>query len=158
MTSAPTGCLLLAAFWFATSLRGADAQPTPPRAPAQVAIVGNDYTFLQPPTTLPGGETLFAFENRGKVRHELSIALLKPGVGVQDVMNQYAQGGRRRDLFETSIGVLLAFPSDTAGGRLLAKLIPGRSYSLLCSLRDAPDAQQHVMLGMVSVFTVPKTP
>ncbi len=152
------GFIHLTAFCLAFSLRGAGEQATSARAPLQVAIVGSDYAFLQVPTTLPGGETLFAFENRGKVRHELSLALLKPGVGLQDVLNQFVEGGRRRDLYETSIGVLLAFPSDTAGGRLLVRLIPGRNYALLCSLRDTPDAQPHVMLGMISGFTVPKVP
>src|SRR6185503_11382008 len=95
-----------------------------PGAPTQVRIVGDDYAFIQPPSTLPAGEAVFAFENRGKVRHELSVALLKPGLGASDVMETFRQGGRRRGLYEVSIGVLLAFPGDTAGGRLLATLLP----------------------------------
>ena len=126
------------------------------RAPTQVRIVGDDYAFIQPPGTVPPGEAVFAFQNRGKVRHELSIALLKPGLGPSDVLDAFAQGNRRRDLYETSIGVLLAFPGDTAGGRLLATLVPGRTYALICSLRDTPDALPHARMGMIAVFTVPE--
>ena len=64
------------------------------------------------------------------------------------------QGGRRSDLYETHIGLLIAIPGDTAGGRLLATLLPGRTYALICALRDTPDAQPHVMLGMLAAFTV----
>jgi hypothetical protein len=127
------------------------------QSPAQVAILGDDYAFLHPPTTLPSGETLFAFENRGKVRHEMSLALLKPGVTADDAMRAVMDpGARRRDLYDKSIGVLLAFPGDTAGGRLLVRLIPGRTYVILCTLRDKPDAPQHIALGMAAAFSVPQ--
>jgi hypothetical protein len=125
------------------------------RTPAQVTIVGSDYAFLRAPTTLPAGETLFAFENRGKVRHEFSLGLLKPGVTVQDVLNVVTQVGRRRNLIESPIGLLIANPSDTSGGRLLVRLIPGRSYVVICTLKDKPDAQPHAALGMIGGFTVP---
>ena len=132
------------------------AGPGAATAPTQVRIVGNDYAFTQVPSSLPAGEAVFAFENRGKVRHELSIALLKRERGAADILDAFKQGNRRRELYETSIGVLLAFPGDTAGGRLLATLLPGRTYALICSLRDTPDAQQHVLMGMYAVFTVPE--
>src|SRR5689334_10312258 len=45
--------------------------------PAHVAITGTDYAFVQLPSTLPAGPTLFSFENRGTKRHEMSIALLR---------------------------------------------------------------------------------
>jgi len=122
---------------------------------AQVTIVGDDYAFLQPPTTLPAGLTLFSFQNRGRVRHEMVVGLLKPGVSVRDYLDVVKQLGRRRDLLESTIGLLMATPADTSGGRLLAWLIPGRSYIVVCTLRDTPDAQPHAMLGMISGFTIP---
>lgn len=122
---------------------------------AQVTIVGDDYAFLHPPTTLPAGLTLFSFQNRGRVRHEMVVGLLKPGVSVQDYLSVVMQLGRRRDLLESTIGLLMATPADTSGGRLLVWLIPGRSYIVVCTLRDKPDAQPHAMLGMISGFTVP---
>jgi ketosteroid isomerase-like protein len=122
---------------------------------APVAIVGTDYAFIQPPTTLPPGDAVFTFENRGKVRHELSLALLRPGVAVDDAVRAPIQGERRRDHKENNIGELHAAPPDTAAARLIAKLIPGRSYALICSLRDAPDAQPHILMGMVAGFSVP---
>jgi hypothetical protein len=143
----------------ATRLGAQTSQPSSSspisRAPTQVTIVGNDYAFVQAPTTLPAGETLFAFENRGKVRHEFSLGLLKPGVAIQDVLNMVTQGGRRRNLIESPIGILIANPSDTSGGRLLARLMPGRSYVVICTLRDTAGAQPHAALGMIGGFTVP---
>ena len=50
--------------------------------------------------------------------------------------------------------MLLAAPGDTAGGRIYVRLIPGRSYALVCVLRDNPDAKQHIDLGMLGGFIV----
>jgi hypothetical protein len=83
------------------------------------------------------------------------VGLLKPGISVQDYLNVVTQLGRRRDLLQSTIGLLMASPADTSGGRLLVWLIPGRSYIMVCTLRDKPDAQPHAMLGMISGFTVP---
>src|SRR5688500_16047764 len=58
-------------------------------SPNRVTIVGSDYAFLGAPTTLPPGETLFAFENRGSVRHEVNIRLLRPGVSVTDAQRAF---------------------------------------------------------------------
>jgi hypothetical protein len=125
------------------------------KMPAQVHIVGSDYAFLQPPTSLAAGETVFSFENRGKVRHEVNIQLLKGGVTPEQAMRAVNDLEARRKLIERNVGILIAQPGDSAGGRILANLIPGRSYALVCVLRDTPDSQMHVMLGMMGGFTVP---
>jgi hypothetical protein len=134
--------------------RPATAAPTL----AQVTIVGSDYAFLEAPATLPAGETLFAFENRGTVRHEMNLQLMKPGVTLADALRLVAEGGIRRNLMDHHIGVLLAVPKDTAGGRLLARLIPGRTYLVICVLRDTVGAKPHTALGMFTGFTVPERP
>jgi len=119
-----------------------------------VHVVGNDYAFLHPPDTVAAGQTTFSFENRGTVRHELGLALLGPSATLKDLLDVYQNGGARRGIVAKSIGVLVAAPNDTSGGRLVATLIPGRTYAIVCTLRDKPDAQQHVMLGMLSAFVV----
>jgi hypothetical protein len=135
-------------------------------SPNRVTIVGSDYAFLGAPTTLPPGETLFAFENRGSVRHEVNIRLLRPGVSVTDAQRAFLRqtstssaaateaGVPTRQVVERNVGVLLAAPGDTAGGRIYVRLIPGRSYALVCVLRDNPDAKQHIDLGMLGGFVV----
>jgi hypothetical protein len=57
------------------SVAGLGARLSPPQA---VLVVGTDYAF-QIPEPIRSGETLFTFENRGTVRHEMSIVLLKEG-------------------------------------------------------------------------------
>jgi hypothetical protein len=123
--------------------------------PARVAVVGTDYAFLQLPSTLPAGPTLFSFENRGTKRHEMSIALLKPGVAPESlvVAGERASVGARA-VSDSIVGLLMARPGERGGGQLLANLISGRTYVVICTLKDTPDAQQHAMLGMIGSFRV----
>jgi hypothetical protein len=145
---------------------GASAQTI---SPNRVTIVGSDYAFIGAPTSLPPGETLFAFENRGTVRHEVNIRLLRPGVSVVDAQRAFLRqasapgagdaaaagaGAPTRQVVERNVGVLLAAPGDSAGGRIYVRLIPGRSYALVCVLRDNPDSKQHIDLGMLGGFIV----
>ena len=49
------------------------------RAPeAETKVVGFEYAFSAP-AELPPGPRAFRFENRGKVRHELNVSLLRTG-------------------------------------------------------------------------------
>src|SRR5258706_4327107 len=64
----------------------AQAAGSAPGGMAHVAVVGSDYAFIQFPATIAAGPTRFSFENRGNVRHEMSVVLLKAGVTVEDVM------------------------------------------------------------------------
>jgi hypothetical protein len=135
------------------SVAAAEAQAVSVAQVPDVHVIGNDYAFLHPPDTVAAGQTTFSFENHGTVRHELSLALLGESMTLRAVLDAFSQGAPRRGMLK-SIGVLIAAPNDTSGGRLLATLIPGRTYTLVCTLRDKPDAQQHVMLGMISAFFV----
>jgi hypothetical protein len=123
--------------------------------PAHVTVVGTDYAFVQLPTTLGAGPTLFAFENHGAKRHEMSIVLLRPGVAAESLIG----GGDRpavssRAVSDSIIGLLLARPGERSGGQLYANLVVGRTYVVICTLRDTPDAHQHADLGMVGSFRV----
>ncbi|HWJ13208.1 MAG TPA: hypothetical protein VNS10_05650 [Gemmatimonadaceae bacterium] len=124
--------------------------------PAHVAIIGTDYAFVQLPTTLAAGPTLFSFENRGSKRHELSIALLKSGVPAESLL---ATAGRlaslsSRAVSDSIVGILIARPTERSGGQLYVRLIAGRTYIVVCTLRDTPDAPPHMSLGMVGSFQV----
>jgi hypothetical protein len=127
----------------------------PTAEPATVAIIGTDYAFVQLPATLAAGPTLFSFENRGSKRHELSIALLKPGVAPESL----AVPGRlasvsSRAVSDSIIGILIARSAERSGGQLHVRLIAGRTYLVICTLRDTPDAQPHANLGMIGSFQV----
>lgn len=131
------------------------AQQSHSPEPAHVEVVGTDYAFLQLPSTLRAGATLFSFENRGTKRHEMSIALLKPGVAAESLLvaGEPAAVGSRA-VSDSIVGLLIARPGERSGGQLLAHLIAGRTYIVICTLKDMPDARQHAALGMIGSFRV----
>jgi hypothetical protein len=131
-----------------SSVRGQTSTP-------KVAVVGNDYAFVAMPTTLPAGKTLFSFENRGTVRHEMSMALLKPGVTVEQVLERGPGAASGRLFAERLVGMLIARPGEASDGQLLVDLQPGRRYLVICTLKDTPEAKQHAQMGMVTSFEVP---
>ena len=151
-------CAVLVSVLIAGAAPAGGAQrpaPATTAEPAHVMVVGADYAFIQLPTTLGPGPTLFAFENHGAKRHEMSIALLKPGV---DVASLVGPGDRpavsARAVSDSIIGLLIARPGERSGGQLYANLLPGRTYAVVCTLRDTPDAHQHIDLGMYGSFQV----
>lgn len=134
-------------------LSAAESTPRgPAEVPAQIEIVANDYAFSSLPAHVVRGATIFSFANRGKVRHEVSIARLKPGSSVEDVVKILREGGRQRDIIERSVGILIAGPGTSPDGRILADLQPGATYIVVCNLRNTPDAPGHLMLGMYTSF------
>jgi hypothetical protein len=130
-------------------------KPAPASVPAQVTVVGNDYAFVQLPATIAAGPTLFSFENRGSVRHELSIVQLKPGVTVRQVLERGPGAASSRAMAEKLIGILVVRPGESSGGQLLVDLQSGQRYLVVCTLKDTPDAQPHAQLGMIGSFDVP---
>ena len=136
---------------------GQGQTPTPALTaePAHVTVIGTDYAFIQLPAELRAGPTLFAFENHGTKRHEMSIALLKPGIAVESlVAGGESASVSSRAVSDSIIGLLIARPGEQSGGQLYAKLVVGRTYVVICTLRDTPDAHRHADLGMVGSFRV----
>jgi hypothetical protein len=115
---------------------------------ATVTVVGLDYAF-QAPATLPAGLTAIAFENRGKVRHELAILRLKPGVTLDSFMRVVDSPPVARRGLTEGVGLLFAEPGQSPLGRLLVDLTPGGTYVLLCNFQDAPDKPRHLKMGMI---------
>jgi hypothetical protein len=124
------------------------------QTPKQVAVVGNDYAFIGFPSTIAAGPTLFSFENRGEVRHEMSIILLKPGLTLKDAIDAGPAASGPR-VAESLIGLLLARKHESAGGKLFVELKSGQRYIVVCNLRNTPDADPHSKMGMVASFDVP---
>ena len=117
---------------------------------ATIKVVALDYAY-QAPTTLPAGLTAFALDNQGKVRHEVAIVRLQPGVTVDSMV--HAAGPARLALIDF-IGILVAAPSETPQGRILVDLTPGRTYVLFCNFQDAPDKPRHLTMGMFTSIQV----
>jgi hypothetical protein len=136
--------LLLAALWGSA----AAAQ----KSPVQIDVVAADYAFRPLPGNIAAGPTVFTFRNEGKVQHEMGIVRLRDGVTADDLVKLLKDGGRRRDVVERSVGILIAGPGKAPDGKLLVDLIRGASYVVLCNLKDAPDAPGHTMLGMYQAF------
>jgi hypothetical protein len=147
----PKGCpLALAAALVATF-----APPLPAQTkaePKQIEVVGTDYAFLPLPAHISAGPTLFAFDNRGKVQHEMSISRLRPGVTPEEAIKAIRDGAKRGDFVERAVGILIVGPGKKPDGRLLVDLMPGISYVVLCTLKDTPESPRHLMLGMYTGF------
>ena len=116
-----------------------------------VLVVGTDYAF-QLPEHIRAGETLFTFENRGTVRHEMSIVLLKEGFQSDSVLAGIVAGSPRRNFVEGQGALIIGRPGEPPRPRLWMNLQAGRTYLVLCTLKDTPDAKPHVMLGMGTSF------
>lgn len=119
----------------------------------EVTVVATDYAFGVP-TVIPHGLTAFAFDNRGKQRHQLALTRLRPGVTADSALRA-SQGSARLTLLDpSSEGILIAEPGDRSVDRLLINLAAGSTYLLICTFRDAPDKPQHTALGMFASFRV----
>lgn len=116
----------------------------------EVTVVGTDYAF-EMADTLPPGPTVFVLENRGAVRHEMGMGLLKEGLTMEEAFAAEESG---EDALEASVGFLYADAEEQSLRRLLVDLQPGRRYGLVCFLRDHPDAPQHTDLGIHHSFVV----
>ncbi len=116
-------------------------------------IVGTDYAFMYPAALKPGIHT-FAFVNKGKQRHELAFALLKPGVSVADVVDADKAGKSVKDLIEFSPGLLHSPAGETPLGLFRMNLLPGREYMIECGFQDSDKSPPHYELGMFGSIKV----
>ncbi len=154
MSHSTTASVLVAILACAFTGQSACAQAA--ETPREIEVVANDYTFLPLPTSISAGPTLFSFLNQGKVQHELSIARLKAGVSLDDFSNatkSAVDAPRRREMFERSVGILIAGPGKAPDGRLLVNLQKGATYVVFCNLKDTPDAPGHLTFGMYTAFS-----
>src|SRR5690349_2063250 len=111
-----------------------------------LVITGTDYAF-QAPAELPAGRTRIQFTNHGRVAHEMALGQLHAGVSADSVLAYAAAGHDPGDLARV-VGILIASPGDTAIGALSTELVPGRTYLMICSFKDADSLPPHVAMGM----------
>ena len=114
--------------------------------PPTVSVTGLDYAF-QAQDTVRAGPVIFAFVNRGTVRHEMFLFRIRMGRTLADMLRA-TDPQERRALTDQTGGVLFAEAGQSSSGRLLVELAPGRTYALLCFLQDSADTPRHHSLGM----------
>lgn len=139
--------------FFSLLLAVVACQGSLPSRPHDVSVTGSDYAFLLA-DSLQAGSTLLRFNNAGKVDHEMGMALLKPGVTLDQVMARIKAGSSPDSLVDGVVGILIAKPGATTIGSLSIELLPGRTYALFCNFQDAPDKPPHSSLGMVTSRTI----
>ncbi|HJU90811.1 MAG TPA: hypothetical protein VJ672_15585 [Gemmatimonadaceae bacterium] len=120
--------------------------------PVTVTIDASDYAY-RALDTLRAGPTILALRNHGKVRHEVILLKLKPGLTLADYMRDTSQQARVA-VTDQVIGLVLANAGEHAPGKLLVDLAPKSTYLVVCRLRDAPDKPPHVALGMITTLHV----
>jgi uncharacterized cupredoxin-like copper-binding protein len=123
--------------------------------PNDVEIVATDYAF-QPPAYVHAGRATFRFVNKGKVRHELNISLLKPGVSMDEFLDSVRADKPVQALTQGPVGVLFAAPGKKSGAGLSINLVPGERYAIVCIFKDSTNAKHHYDLGMYKLVTVTK--
>ena len=138
------------------SLWATEWLPMDGRSPeaVHIAVVGADYAFTQLPSELAAGPTLIAFENRGTKRHEMSISLLKQGVTIEQIIRSEKGSVGSRAVTDSIVGLLIARPGEQSGGQLYVNLVSGRTYLVICTLKDTPNARRHSEMGMIGGFKV----
>lgn len=123
-----------------------------------VHVVANDFAFTAPDSA-QAGRTTFTMENRGTRVHEMFIGLLRPNVTAAQITVAHQKGLGFRQLrgvyLDDDLDVaLFAWPGETSAASATLDLAQGRSYILLCQLRDSLGMPQHAALGMFKVLHV----
>ena len=123
-----------------------------------VDLVGVDYEFQGMPATLKAGPVSIVFTNKAKDEfHEVNVALVKPGVSVDDIMTairknaDQAQGKYQGDL--TFINNTGAPPGGSSA--ITLNLTKG-TYLVTCfvPVGGKEGAPPHAQMGMMQKFTV----
>ena len=129
------------------------------RASPVVLVIANDYALVAAESIHADNQITFEFDNQGKKDHELIIGLLRQGMGPKDIVATHQKGANFRQLQNeyldgAAVGMLYAAPGTKSPARLSVPALTGRSYVLLCQLRDSAGMPQHILLGMFKVVRV----
>lgn len=125
-----------------------------------VQVIAHDYALIAPDSIRASEQITFEFENQGKRDHELIVGLLRQGMGANEIVATHQKGGitfrqlQNEYLDGAAVGMLYAAPGTRSPAGLVVPGLPGRSYVLLCQLRDSVGMPQHVLLGMFKVLRV----
>ena len=153
------GAYLAASFFFVllkpspqSRITGAPTSLVRSAKPIVVHVIAHDYAF-EAPEVARAGLVTFDFENRGEKDHELLVGLLRPGMGASDIVAAHQKGTGFSKLQDAYLdgaapGVLFATPHTRSPATFTLPFVAGRTYVLLCQLRDSVGATQHAAMGM----------
>jgi hypothetical protein len=141
---------------YTTVKGGAAVANAPVPQPATDTIIATDYAF-QYPRDLVAGRHTFVFRNDGKMRHEINIDRLAPGVTLAMLQAAEKAGQDVGPMLDRGIGVLHVYGGESPKGELSFEIEPGREYLIGCYFKDNDKAPEHYSLGMFgSMRGIPK--
>lgn len=120
-----------------------------PRADATLDMF--DFTY-QPSQPLTAGEQTIRVNNKGKQPHEVFLARLASGKGVNDLLASLAPDAPADAIDWQALGGISAIEVG-AHAYFSVDLEPGR-YALVCFAPDHGSGAPHFMLGMTQEITV----
>ena len=82
-------------------------------SPRVIRVVTTNYAFIAP-DTVAAGPVEFALENRGKVRHEVVLRALRPGVGASQIV-EAAKGSAQEFASIIAEGTSFGLSPETRG-------------------------------------------
>jgi hypothetical protein len=119
---------------------------------ASLPITASDYAFSAP-DTVSAGAAILSLRNRGARAHEVVLVLLRKSADRKQVEEAARNGVTTPHLGDAyadgpPLGAVFAAPGREARATLHAQLERGRTYVLVCTLRDTPNDAEHAALGM----------
>jgi hypothetical protein len=124
------------------------------KGPAEVAIVGVDYSY-QAPQHIPAGPTAFSFTNHGSVLHEMQLFRLRPEVPPDSAVFYLSSLTETDALAPDGAGSVLWAPAGvTANERILVDARSGTTYAVFCQFQNADSLPMHTKLGMIALIHV----
>jgi hypothetical protein len=121
--------------------------------PQLIRITATDYAF-QVPEHIKAGETIFTFENHGAVRHEMSLVMLNEHMPADSAIRGMLAGSPRRNFADGQGALVISAPNEAPGPGIWLNLEAGRTYLVVCTLRDTPQSPPHATMGMITSFRV----
>lgn len=119
---------------------------------ADITLDMSDFTY-ELSGSLTSGEHTIQVNNIGSQPHEVFLARLAPGKGVNDLLASLAPDAPPEAIDWQALGGVSAIEPGTYA-YLSVNLEPGR-YALLCFAPDHASGAPHFMMGMIQEITIP---
>jgi hypothetical protein len=117
-----------------------------------LTVQATEYSYPFLPDSVAAGPTRIVLQNNGKVRHELALARLRPGVSLSASVDVALRKADPAGVIDSVFGIIVAAPGTAGSDTLKVVLEAGRQYAIVCFLRDAPGKPEHIALGMAESF------
>ena len=118
---------------------------------ADVTLDMSDFTY-ELSSSLTAGKHTIRVNNKGRQPHEVFLARLAPGKGVEDLLASLAPDAPPEAIDWQALGGVSAIEAGTHA-YFSAELEPGR-YALVCFAPERSSGLPHFMMGMAQEITV----